>query len=160
MPSNEITFLMPYGSAFFATAPLLEKGLPDVTDQTHNAVIVLGLRGEDGLGSAFLEVLKRYATDLQEHNSKLMLVGVGPRMENHLEQTKIAQTIGRKNIFKRTEKIGEAGTQAWDAAQKWLVEQEPIEKSAELSADGPTETADRKPIRAQVKKIGESASQA
>jgi SulP family sulfate permease len=123
VPSNEVTFLMPYGSVFFATAPLIEKELPDVTEDTRNVVIVLGLRGEEDLGSTFLAVLERYAIDLQNHNSKLMLVGVGALMKDQLEKTKIAQTIGRENIFMRTDKIGEAGTQAWDAAQKWLAEQ-------------------------------------
>ena len=123
VPSNEVTFLMPYGSVFFATAPLIEKELPSVTDDTRNAVIALGLRGEEDLGSTFLEVLERYALDLNEHNSKLMLVGVASLTKDQLEQTKIDQTIGRENIFVRTDKIGEAATQAWDAAQKWLAEQ-------------------------------------
>jgi SulP family sulfate permease len=123
VPSNEVTFLMPYGSVFFATAPLIEEKLPAVTDETHNAVIVLVLRGEEDLGSTFLEVLERYATDLQDHDSRLMLVGVGPLMREQLDQTKIAKTLGRENIFMRTRTVGEAATLAWDAAHKWLAEQ-------------------------------------
>jgi hypothetical protein len=48
---------------------------------------------------------------------------VSALVKEQLDQTKIAQTIGRENIFVRTEKIGEPATQAWDAAQKWLAEQ-------------------------------------
>jgi SulP family sulfate permease len=123
VPSADVTFLMVYGSVFFATAPLIEEKLPGVTEDTHNAVVVLLLRAEDDLGSTFLEVLDRYATDLQDHHSKLMLAEVGHQMKEQLDQTKIARTIGRENIFRRTEKFGETAIQAWDAAQKWLAEQ-------------------------------------
>lgn len=136
VPSNEITFLMPYGNEFFATASLIEKELPVVTDETYRAIIVLILREEEDLGSTFLEVLERYAVDLQNHDSKLMLAGVGPRMKEQLDKTKIAQTIGRENIFVRTEKVGEAGIQAWDAGQRWLAElseENAKEESAEIT---------------------------
>ena len=123
VPSNRVTLLQVYGSVFFATAPLIEKALPEVTEDTHNAIVMLGFRGEEDLGSTFLTVLERYATNLQNQNSKLMLSGVAPSIKEQLEQTKIAETIGRENIFMYTEKIGESGIQAWDAAQKWLAEQ-------------------------------------
>ena len=93
-----------YGSVFFATAPLIEEQLPVVTDDTRNAVVILGLRGGVGLGSTFLEVLERYA-DLREHNSKLMLASVTEEVESQLKETGIAQTIGRDNIFLQTEKM-------------------------------------------------------
>jgi len=60
-----------------------------------------------------------------------MLAGVGSLVNKQLNQTKIAQTIGRENIFTRTEKIGEAGIEAWDAAQKWLDDQKRLEALAE-----------------------------
>jgi SulP family sulfate permease len=143
VPSNAVTVLVPYGSVFFATATLIEKELPAVTADTHNAVIILGLRGEEDLGSTFLGVLERYTFDLQTHNSKLMLAGVGPLVNRQLNETKIAQTIGRENIFTRTEKIGEAGIQAWDAAQKWLAAQKQLE--AGLTQSPETETPQEPP---------------
>ena len=127
VPSNEVTLLMPYGSVFFATASLIERELPNVTDDTHNAVVILRFRGQEDLGSTFLEVLERYASDLQAHDSKLMLVGVGPLMKDQLDQTKIAQVIGRENIFLRSDKIGEGSIQAWDAAREWVTEQQALE---------------------------------
>jgi SulP family sulfate permease len=154
VPSNEVTFLMPYGSVFFATAPLIEKELPSVTDDTRNAVILLGLRSEEDFGSTFLDVLARYALDLQNHNSKLMLVGVGPLMKDQLEQTKIAQTIGRENIFMRTETIGEAGTQAWDVAHKWLAEQlEPEPVLEEIGQETETESVPRRGFFSRIGRI-------
>ena len=128
VPSNAVTVLQLYGSVFFATAPLIEEKLPAVTDDTYNAAIVLVIRSEEDLGSTFLEVLSRYATDLQAHNSKLMLAEVRPLVETQMNQTKIANVIERENIFVRTEKVGQAAIQAWDAAQKWLAAQpEPVD---------------------------------
>jgi len=92
LPSNQPTLLVAYGSLFFATAPLFEKQLPDVTPQTHNAVVILNLRSSSDLGSTFLQVLDRYADDLREHNSQLMLAG------------------------------GQSALAAWDAAEKWINE--------------------------------------
>ena len=160
VPSNEVTFLAPYGSVFFATAPLIEKELPDVTRETHNAVVMLGLRGVEDLGSTFLGVLERYALDLRQHHSKLVLVGVGPLTRDQLEKTRIAATIGRENIFMRTETIGEAATLAWDAARKWLAEQpEPSAAALEKTIpEEPAEAGGRNNIREQVEKIGESAT--
>jgi SulP family sulfate permease len=160
VPPNEVTLLQHYGSVFFATAPLIEKELPDVTDDTHNAVVVLGLRGVEDLGSTFLRILERYALDLREHNSRLMLAGVGPLTKDQLDKTKIAQTIGRENIFLRTDTIGEAATQAWDAAHKWLAEQEPLEKPVEPLESDLTDPPVRQPIGARVGTIGKSMAEA
>jgi len=161
VPSNEVTVMVPYGSLFFATAPLVEQQLPDLTEDTRHAVIIFSLRGEEDLGSTFLDVLERYAIDLQDHKSKLMLVGVGPRVKDQLNQTKIAQTIGRENIFMRTEKMGEAGIQAWDAGHKWLAEQQRLEALAEPPEEAvPEEPEESTTILEQVGKIGESATQA
>jgi SulP family sulfate permease len=155
VPSNDVTFLVVYGSVFFATAPLIEEKLPDMTKDTHNAIIVLSLRGQEELGSTFLDVLERYAIKLQEHHSKLMLAEVGRQMKEQLDQTKIAHTIGRENIFRSTERPGETAIQAWDAAQKWLAEQ------PERAVEAPEEVAEEEEAEeSQTGKIGEKAAQA
>jgi len=143
LPSNEVTVLMAYGSVFFATASLIERELPAVTADTRNAVVILGLRGEEDLGSTFLGVLERYARQLQTRNSKLMLAGVGSLVSRQLHQTGIAQTIGRENIYSRTDRIGEAGIEAWEAARQWLDDQKRLEARAGLpeeeTPEGPSE---------------------
>jgi SulP family sulfate permease len=123
VPANDVTVIVVYGSVFFATAPLIEEQLPDVTDDTVHAVIILSLRAEEDLGSTFLDVIGRYATQLNGQNSKLMLAEVGSLVRDQLDQTKIADVIGRENILVRTERFGETVTQAWDSGQKWLAEQ-------------------------------------
>ena len=49
-------------------------------------------------------------------------------VEDQLNETQIARTIGRENIFLHTERIGESFNNAWDAAQKWLAEQPPADE--------------------------------
>jgi SulP family sulfate permease len=141
VPSNDVTVIVVYGSVFFATAPLIEEKLPDVTEETHNAVIILTLRAEEDLGSTFLEVLGRYATDLNDHNSKLILTEVSSLVRDQLDQTKIAEIIGRENIYARTEKFGETVTLAWDGAQKWLNDQpeSPDQAPEQIAEEEPAE---------------------
>lgn len=139
IPSNEVTVIVTYGSIFFATAPIIEEKLPAVTDDTYNAVIIMALRSEEDLGSTFLEVIERYSTELDAQNCILMLAEVSPLVKDQLTHTKIAKTVGRRNIFVRTEKFGETITQAWDEAQDWLAEQpSPPE-------DAPEETVEKEP---------------
>ena len=59
LPANEVLVLLPYGSLFFAAAPLFEKQLPEITEETYNTVVVISLRGYEDLGSTFLTVLER-----------------------------------------------------------------------------------------------------
>ena len=66
VPANEVTILMPYGSLFYAAAPVFSAQLPEVTDATRHAAVVLLLRGQTEVGSTFLNVLTRYAGQLHE----------------------------------------------------------------------------------------------
>jgi SulP family sulfate permease len=125
VPSNQVTALAVYGSVFFANASLVEQQLPEVTEDTRRAVVILSLRGGTGLGSTFLKVLERYAASLREHQSRLILAGVTEDVESQLNETQIARTIGRENVFSHTARIGESFDNAWDAAEKWLAEQPP-----------------------------------
>ncbi|HSG16094.1 MAG TPA: SulP family inorganic anion transporter [Anaerolineae bacterium] len=122
LPANEVLVLLPYGSLFFAAAPLFEKQLPEITEETYNTVVVISLRGYEDLGSTFLTVLERYNEDLQDHHGKLMLAGISDSVVTQLEQTKLIKKIGRENIYVATEQIGQAGLAAWEAAEKWVDE--------------------------------------
>jgi SulP family sulfate permease len=141
LPSNEIILLLPYGSLFFAAAPLFEEQLPDVTEESYNTVVILSLRGYEDLGSTFLTVLERYAADLQEHHSKLMLAGMSPNAMDQLQKTGLIRKIGRQNVFKATDQIGEAALAAWDEAEKWVSEQpkQPIKVPVQITPEEPEE---------------------
>ena len=108
--------------------------------ETRHAIVILHLEGEDDLGSTFLEILDRYATSLKERESKLILSAVSELVEKQLNETGIAKSLGRENIFPFTGRIGESAIAAYDAAEKWLAEQpqeddEAPDDSADASDD-------------------------
>lgn len=120
LPQNQIIILVPYGSLFFATASLFEEKLPDIISETRNTAVILNLRGKHDLGSTFLNVLERYAEDLQENSCRLMLAETNPEVILQLEKTGIIKAVGRENIFRQTEIVGESTNEAYDLAEKWV----------------------------------------
>jgi SulP family sulfate permease len=130
LPGDEVVYLVPFGSLFFAAAPIFEQQLPEITGETNNTVVILNLRGHDDLGSTFFNVLERYAADLRKHQSKVMLAGVSSNVIRQLEHTGLMKTIGWENVFLATEQLGEAGLAAWDAAEKWVANNAQDERSA------------------------------
>lgn len=120
VPGRQVTVLVPYGSLFFAAAPVFNAQLPAVTEGSRHAAVILVLRGETELGSTFMEVLARYAEALRERESRLMLAGVDPGVLIQLERTGHLQTIGRNNVFLVDERIGQSLQEAMDAAEQWI----------------------------------------
>lgn len=125
LPANEVVMLVPYGSLFFATAPLFEGQLPEITDETRHTVVVLNLRSNTDLGSTFYQVVERYAWNLQQHESLLMLAGVNAEVVVQLRDTGLLTTLGRENVWIESEFIGESAMMAWEAADNWVAEQAP-----------------------------------
>ncbi len=123
LPGRQVTILAPYGSLFFAAAPVFNAQLPAVTDGSRNAVVILVLRGETELGSTFLEVIARYAEALRQQEGRLMLSGVAPSVEVQLERTGLLQALGRGNVFIADDRVGQALQAARDAAEQWLAGQ-------------------------------------
>jgi SulP family sulfate permease len=123
VPGGQVTVLVPYGSLFFAAAPVFNAQLPTVTDASRHAVVLLALRGETELGSTFLEVLVRYAEALRRQESRLMLAGVAPLVREQLERTGKLRTIGRENVFMVDEQVGLSLQNALDAAEQWIAAQ-------------------------------------
>jgi SulP family sulfate permease len=130
LPVNAVTTLVPYGSLFFAAAPVFEEQLPKITNESWNAAVILSLRGYDDLGSTFLTVLERYTADLRKQNCKLILSGVSSHVLTQLEHTGLIRKMGRENVYPAKDQLGQALLEAWDAAEKWLAEQPdlPVEK--------------------------------
>jgi SulP family sulfate permease len=50
LPSCEVVALQPYGSLFFAAAPVLEASLPAPTDASQHAVVILRRRRPPRVG--------------------------------------------------------------------------------------------------------------
>jgi SulP family sulfate permease len=123
LPANVVVTLVPYGSLFFAAAPVFEEQLPKIISESRNSVVILSLRGYDDLGSTFLTVLERYSGGLRKQNCKLILAGVSSHVLTQLEHTGLIRKLGRENVFSATDQIGQAILEAWDAAEKWVAEQ-------------------------------------
>ena len=117
---REVIVLQPYGSLFFAAAPLFEEALPEVTSTTSRSVVIIRLRGKDDLGATFMEILARYVDSLNEANSKLMLVYSNDRVSDQLEATGVASTIGAENTYASDEWVGATVRQAYSDALEWV----------------------------------------
>ena len=113
--------LTTYGSLFFASAPVFEGQLPKATSSSHNAVVVVRLRGKEDLGSTFISVISRYHDALRASGAHLILAGVGDRVARQLRDTGAVELIGQDNIFGATESVGESLNQALQRAEQLRV---------------------------------------
>jgi SulP family sulfate permease len=120
VPPGEVVLLQPYGSLFFASAPVFEEQLPNVADDTHNSVVVLRLRGRTDLGSTFMDVLLRYAEALRDHDSKLVLVSADENIHEQLAVGRVTNVVGSQNIYTSDEWVGRTFKQAYRDAVEWV----------------------------------------
>ena len=120
LPANEVVVLQPYGSLFFAAAPVFESILPTPTEGSRNSVVVLRLRGRSDLGTTFMDVLYRYAQNLAAVGSKLVVVSTNERIEEQLEVTGLAALIGAENVYRGDERVGAAIERAQVDATAWV----------------------------------------
>lgn len=112
-----VTILVPYGSLFFAAAPVFEEGLPTANLSRHAAVILV-LLGRKDVGSTFLGVLERYAETLKSNDSKLLLAEVSMEVRRQLVHTGLIRDIGRENIYMATELYSESLLEAHEDVNK------------------------------------------
>ena len=121
LPPSETVVLQPYGSLFFAAAPVFESQLPQVTQQSTGSVVVVRLRGEQELGSTFLKVIDRYAGELAAVGSRLMLAGVGERVEQRAWSvaTGLMDSLGPDAVFRATPRLTASLQGALEEAERW-----------------------------------------
>ncbi len=120
VPPNRVIVLQPYGSIFFAAAPVFEQQMPAVTPESRNSVVILRLRGSDDAGATLIDILDRYATSLGEVDSKLVIVTDNPRIRRQIRLTEAAASISDENIYIGTEWVGTTVRQAHDDAVYWI----------------------------------------
>lgn len=118
--TDEIVVLQPYGSLFFAAAPVFEDLLPDVADGTANSVVILRLRGRTDLGSTFMDVLRRYAEELDGASSKLVIISADRRIHEQLAVTRVTEVVGSENIYTSDEWVGATLKRAYTDANEWV----------------------------------------
>ena len=120
LPSNEVVVLQPYGSLFFAAAPVFESGLPTPSAASKNSVVILRLRGRSDLGTTFMDVLRRYAEGLAAVDSKLVLVSTNDTIEEQIGVAGITDVIGLENVYRGSERVGASLERAQADAVAWV----------------------------------------
>ena len=120
LPAEEVVMLQPYGSLFFAAAPVFEAALPALTDASRNSVVILRLRGRSDLGTTFMDVLYRYAQGLAALGSKLVIVSANQRIQEQLAVTGITDLIGAENLYTGDERVGATVKRAHADAMAWI----------------------------------------
>jgi SulP family sulfate permease len=135
IPPHAVTVLVPYGSLFYAAAPVFEEQLPKTTADTRHAVVIIALRNRTEFGSTFIDVLSRYSADLREHESKLMLAGASPQVKEQIIRTKLMQTLGRENLILATDQVGESVLEAVHEAEQWIASTTGQEATDQVSMD-------------------------
>ncbi|MFV2001177.1 MAG: STAS domain-containing protein, partial [Acidimicrobiia bacterium] len=125
VPPNEVVILQPYGSLFFAAAPVFEEALPHPIAESVNSVVILRLRGRTDLASSFMEVLGRYVEELASVGSKLVLISGDETIHQQLAETRVTAAVGTENIYTSDEWIGATLKIAHDDATAWIAGNEP-----------------------------------
>jgi sulfate permease, SulP family len=120
LPAHEVVVLQPYGSLFFAAAPVFEGLLPAVGPTSTGSVVLLRLRGRSDLGTTFMDVLHRYATALTDAGSTLMVVSVSERIAEQLSITGVTAVIGPDNLYPGDDRVGAALGAAYADALTWV----------------------------------------
>jgi len=120
LEADDVVVLQPYGSLFFAAAPVFETLLPAVTDASRNSVVIVRLRGRTDLGTTFMDVLLRYALSLAAVGSKLVVVSTNERIDEQLGVTGITAVVGAENVYAGDERVGAALRRAYKDALAWV----------------------------------------
>ena len=120
LPAGEVVALQPYGTLFFAAAPVLESQLPAPAAISLNSVVILRLRGRTDLGTTFMDVLRRYAQALTAAGSKLVIVSASERIQEQLRVTGVTDLITPENIYAGDERVGASLKRAYADATAWI----------------------------------------
>ena len=113
VPRGEVLVLQPYGSLFFASAPVFERQLPDVSRESSGTVVIVRLRGTDEIGLSHVEVLRRFAHQLRDADSTLKVVASEERVIARLAAGGLTADIGDGNVYRGSEWVGEGLRRAY-----------------------------------------------
>ena len=120
LPPREVVVLQPYGSLFFASAPVFEAALPAVEASSRRSVVVVRLRGHVDLGTTFIDVLARYATQLDAAGSRLVIASVDPQIQRQLAVGGVTDIVGPQGVIGGDERVGAAVARAVAEAHDWI----------------------------------------
>ena len=136
LPGGEVVVLQPYGSLFFAAAPVFEAALPAVEAGSGGSVVILRLRGHSHLGTTFIEALRRYARSLDGAGSRLVISSANDRVRRQLAVTGLLEQVGEDGVYATRPRLGEAFEQAYEDAERWVRERQPHGAASDASPHG------------------------
>ena len=117
---SEVIVVQPYGSLFFASAPVFEAQLPTVDRGTRGSVVIVRLRGIDQLGLSSIEVFRRYSKQLRAADSKLKIVVASDRVVEQFRLAGADADIGLDDVYLGTEWLGETVRHAYEDSLAWV----------------------------------------
>ncbi|NHI16291.1 SulP family inorganic anion transporter [Microbacterium excoecariae] len=118
VPGGSVVILRPYGSLFFASAPVFERQLPRVEAASAGSVVILRLRGVDQVGLSFVTLLTRYAERLRAVGSSLAIVASEPQAIAQLRRGGVVDVIGEERLYAGGEWIGQTTLRAFADAER------------------------------------------
>ncbi len=120
VPPETVLVLQPYGSLFFAAAPMFEAALPAVEASSRNSVVILRLRGTTELGGTLTNVVRKYAETLRAVGSKLVIVSTNDRVLQQLTATRVLDVVHRDDVYTGDEWVGRTVRRAYEDAVDWI----------------------------------------
>lgn len=117
--SNAVTTLDVYGHLFYAGARTLERLLPRVRGARH-PVVILRLRGRGAVGATLVDVLARYAGELERAEGRLFLAGITEEVHTQIVQMNKLRLSGAVQIYEASSLRGESTRRAQRDAEAWL----------------------------------------
>jgi SulP family sulfate permease len=121
LPADEPLIVRYTGPDFFAVVTSIVDHLPRA-DPDHPGVLVLDLGRVDRYSSTMLKQLARYATDLLDAGSGLVVAGVTDHQREVLARAGIGQRIGSDNLLPRDPHIDLTIEQAFERGRTHLAE--------------------------------------
>lgn len=83
-------------------------------------VLLVRLRGRTDLGTTFVDVLARYAAQLDQAGSRLVVASVDSRVMCQLHSGGVVDIIGPEGVVIGDERVGAALASAVSEAQAWI----------------------------------------
>src|SRR5690606_23215173 len=111
LPSERVTVLDVYGSLFYAGVQTFERLLPRPEDSSR-PVVVLRLRGRSSVGTTLIDVLFKYAKDLEVRGGRLYLSGLSPSVRKQITDSRRSTLKQPPDGFEATVLRGESTRRA------------------------------------------------
>jgi sulfate permease, SulP family len=119
LPDAAVTVLDVYGDLFYAGARTFERLLPSPRGADRPAV-VLRLRGRRTLGATLIDVLGRYAEELEKVNGRLYLTGVSHDAHQQIVRSHKLRLHGPVRAHEATPFVWQSTRAGVAEAETWL----------------------------------------